>query len=153
MIKAEELRDEVTQQNQNKDNRDVLEAKSTVTNSSEVALQNPIIAALFQHYIDFLAPWYDLNDSQNLFTTLVPARALATPVLFKALIAFSACHKAGTSNTYDGLGVIYHASCVRDLLAALGDTSGELQGDYLAATCLLRSFEILSRTVIPISHL
>jgi hypothetical protein len=109
-----------------------------------VALKNQVIASLFRHYIDFLAPWYDLNDSQTLFSTLVPQRAMNNPILFKAVIAFSACHESRTSGQYQGLGHVYHAACVRDLLEVLNEVHSEMQGDYLAATCLLRSYEILN---------
>jgi Fungal specific transcription factor domain len=123
---------------------DVSEAKSLVSANPKVALENQVIAGLFRHYIDFLAPWYDLNDSQALFGTLVPQRAMSNPILFKAVIAFSACHESRTSGRYQALGHVYHAACVRDLLEVLNDIHIEMQGDYLAATCLLRSYEILN---------
>jgi hypothetical protein len=65
-----------------------------------VALKNQVIASLFRHYIDFLALWYDLNDSQSLFGTLVPQQAIANAILFKAVIAFSVCHESQTSRQY-----------------------------------------------------
>ena len=101
-------------------------------------------ARLFRHYVDHLAPWYDLNDSHNLFGTSVPARALSNSVLFKALTAFSACHQHRVSGRVPGLGQVYHAACVKDLLAEMGHIHSGLLGDYLAATCLLRSYEILN---------
>lgn len=110
-----------------------------------------MIASLFCHYIDYLAPWYDLNDSHNLFGTSVPTRALSNEVLFKALIAVSACHQHRVSRRAPGLDQVYHAACVKDLLAAMDlaemdNIHSELLGDYLAATCLLRSYEILNGT-------
>jgi len=123
-----------------------LTAKSLISDSPKETLDHPVIAALFRHYIDFLAPWYDLNDSQNLFGTLVPQRAITNPILFKAVVAFSACHISRTSGLtrYQELAHEYHASCIRDLLAVLNDVHPETQSDYLAATCLLRSYEILN---------
>lgn len=103
-----------------------------------------MIASLFRHYVDFLAPWYDLNDSKNLFGTTVPTRALNNAILFKAIIAFAACHQHRVSGKLAGLGPVYHAACVNDLLAEIHDIHLELLGDYLAATCLLRSYEILN---------
>lgn len=119
-------------------------APSSVPSPPSAALEDPLIASLFRHYVHVLAPWYDLNDAQNIFGTTVPSRALRNTVLFKALIAFSACHLNRTRKMEHYLGSIYHASCVEELLGALNDTSLELQEDYLAATCLLRSYEILN---------
>lgn len=116
----------------------------------QLALQNPVIASLFRHYIDFLAPWYDLNDSENLFGTTVPVRALSNAILFKALIAFSACHRHRVSGEAAGLGHVYHAACVKDLLVEMDDIHSELLGDYLVATCLLRSYEILNGNVLAL---
>jgi hypothetical protein len=122
----------------------LVEARASVSCEPQEALQHSRIVKLFRHYIDFLAPWYDLNDSQHHFGTVVPLHAPKNPVLFKALIAFSACHENRISGKAQGIGTIYHAACVRDLLEAMQDIRPELQGDYLAATCLLRSYEILN---------
>jgi hypothetical protein len=54
------------------DINNVSEGESLVSTFPKVALKNQVIASLFRHHIDFLAPWYDLNDSQSLFGTLVP---------------------------------------------------------------------------------
>jgi hypothetical protein len=129
-----------------------LEAQSLVASDPGIALQHRTIATLFRHYIDFLAPWYDLNDSQNLFGTLLPQRAMQNSILFKAVIAFSACHESRTRpcDRYQELGHVFHGACVRDLLKVLDDVhpnsdmQEEVQGDYLSATCLLRSYEILN---------
>jgi hypothetical protein len=39
------------------------QAGSLAACKPQVALSNPIVAKLFAHYIDVLAPWYDLNES------------------------------------------------------------------------------------------
>jgi hypothetical protein len=129
---------------QDLDSSDISKAKSFVSSTPKVALEDQLIATLFHHYIDFLAPWYDLNDSQSLFGILVPQRAVNNCILFKAVIAFSACHQTRTSGRYRDLGHVYHAACIRDPLEIMDEIRPEMQGDYLAATCLLRSYEILS---------
>jgi hypothetical protein len=43
---------------------------------------------------------------------------------------------------------VYHAACVGDLLEVLKDIHSKIQEDYLAATCLLRSYEILNGKLI-----
>ncbi|KUJ17910.1 uncharacterized protein LY89DRAFT_30609 [Mollisia scopiformis] len=127
-----------------RDEPDLRRAQSTVSHPPSIALEDPTLATLFRHYIDVLAPWYDLNDAQRLFSILVPLRALNNSVVFKALIAFSACHMNRTTGNLQHFGCVYHASCVEELLDALNDSSPESQEDFLAATCLLRSYEILN---------
>jgi len=83
-----------------------------------------------------------------MFSTIVPLRALRNSILFKELIAFSACHVNRMIRNLQQLNSVYHASCVEGLLAALNDPSLELQKDHLAATCLLRSYEILNGMAI-----
>lgn len=110
------------------------------------ALGHPDIAELFQHYINRLAPWYDLNDVHKAFGTIVPAQALKHPVLFKAIVAFAASHRWGTSKSFGEFGPIFHSACVGELRSAIDDLQPRLQGEYLAAACLLRSHEILTGT-------
>lgn len=74
----------------------------------------------------------------------MPVRALSNAILFTALVAFAACHKNRVSGNMAGLSPVYHAACVKDLLAEMDNIHSELLGDYLAATCLLRSYEILN---------
>jgi hypothetical protein len=62
------------------------------------------------------------------------------------LIAFSATHKYKTLGQFAELATAFHAACVRELLDSIEHEKPESQGDYLAATCLLRSYEILNGT-------
>ncbi|KAI9729384.1 MAG: hypothetical protein M1834_006908 [Cirrosporium novae-zelandiae] len=107
-----------------------------------LALQHSTIVRFFHHYVNVLAPWYDLNDSSRTFGTVVPIRALDTPILFKAIIAFSASHWS-IEDLAPPLAQAFHTACVKDLLAVMRNPH-ESHGDYLAATCLLRSYEILN---------
>jgi hypothetical protein len=43
---------------------------------------------------------------------------------------------AGCRVNMKGLGHVYHAACVGDLLGVLYEVHSEIQKDYLAATCL-----------------
>jgi len=94
-------------------------ASSLAACKPQVALSNPIVAKLFAHYIDILAPWYDLNESLLLFGTTVPTHALECPILFKALIAFSATHKYKTLGQFAELATVFHAACVGELLDSI----------------------------------
>jgi hypothetical protein len=117
----------------------VEQANSLAACSPRGALNNPAIARLLSHYIDSLAPWYDLNEASLVFGTTVPQHALDCPILFKALVAFAATHRYKTSGQLEDIAAAFHAACVRELLDSIKHIEPESQGDYLAATCLLRS--------------
>jgi hypothetical protein len=86
------------------------------------------------------------------FGATVPAHALECPILFKALIASSATHKYKTLGQLAELATAFHVSCVRELLDSIEHKKPESQGDYLAATSLLRSYEILDGTEPQLSR-
>lgn len=106
-------------------------------------LLNETVAYLYHHYIEHLASWYDLCEHDRPFETLVPVRALEVPVVFNAIIAFSAQHKALHDSRYETCSMLYHSACIDGLLSGLDAFDASLQEDYLVAACLLRSFEIL----------
>ncbi|KAK4497754.1 hypothetical protein PRZ48_010407 [Zasmidium cellare] len=118
------------------------------------ALKDPVIARLFHHYITNLAPWYDLSDAEQNFTRLIPQKALTTPLLFSAVIAFAAIHFSCIANvSMRTTAEAYHSSCVEHLLS-LDETAVRSEGDVtLAAVCLLRSYEILAEDFDPNRHL
>ncbi|KAH8802480.1 hypothetical protein F5884DRAFT_860843 [Xylogone sp. PMI_703] len=120
------------------------DVRDLVLSNPRSALDNQEVAKIFRHYVDLLAPWYDLNDSESSFGTVVPLHALDSPILFKALIAFSAHHMSTVTGEAHGLGLAFHAACVEDLLKVMDNFQLRLRADYLAATCLLRSYEILA---------
>jgi len=47
-----------------------------------------------------------------------------------------------------GMGHVYHAARVGDLLGVLYEVHSEIQKDYLAATCLPRSYGVLNGKLI-----
>ncbi|KEQ58391.1 uncharacterized protein M437DRAFT_59491, partial [Aureobasidium melanogenum CBS 110374] len=107
-------------------------------------LRTELIASLYHHYIEHLAAWYDLCEHERPFESMVPARALNVSVLFNAIIAFSAQHKALSDARYETCSTLYHSACIRELLSGLNAFTPTLQEDYLVAACLLRSYEILN---------
>jgi Fungal specific transcription factor domain len=107
------------------------------------ALEQPELARAFRHYIDHLASWYDLNDSQTTFSTIVPESALINRILFNAIIAFATIHLEKTTGDLRGYGPVFHAACVERLLRLTEFIEPGVREEYLAATCLLRSYEIL----------
>ncbi len=106
-----------------------------------VALENPEIARFFLHYIRVIAPFYDLNDATNTFSTDVTTHSLEVPVLFRAIIALSSSHYFKVMGTSHDISFAFYAACIKDLLEALHNSSN-IPGDYLAAACLLQLYEI-----------
>lgn len=106
-------------------------------------LCNQAVAGLLHHYIEHLAAWYDLCEHDRPFELLVPIRALDLPVLFNAIIAFSAQHMSLSDSRYEVISTVYHSACIQGLLSGSRDFVSGSQKDYLVAACLLRSFEIL----------
>ena len=98
---------------------------------------------LYHHYLEHLAAWYDLFEHNRPFESLVPVRTLVCLVVFNAIIAFSAQHKALHDQRYETCSVLYHSACINELLSGLNEFDSTMQEDYLMATCLLRSYEIL----------
>lgn len=121
------------------------------TDIPEKALQNLEVFHLFRYYIYHLASWYDLNDHQRHFTDLVPVQARYSPLLLSAILAFSAIslHNSSPKSLVDE-AEFYHLESVQILLQITRNAEDVVSnGEVLAAICLLRSFEIISRKKIP----
>jgi hypothetical protein len=126
---------------------DIADANQEVAVSeTATVLQHDTIAKLFAHYTAKLAPWYDLNDPARVFTLKVPDAALRAPLLFKAIIAFSACHWCKVHGEHGVIATAFHDACVTDFLQSMEAVSVESRDLNLAATCLLRSYELISGT-------
>ncbi len=80
--------------------------------------------SIFRHYIDHLASWYDLNERKRPFEDLV--------------------HINSQPELRD-VAEFYHMQCIQKLIPLVKDMTRFHDGDTLAATCLLRSYEILAR--------
>lgn len=124
------------------------------TDEPELALQNLDLFRLFRHYITHLATWYDLNDHCRHFTDLVPVKARQNPLLMSAILAFSAASKC-QSNDGDQMAEkaeFYHLQTIRILLRVTSTIQDAISnGEVLAAICLLRSYEIISRERQPLN--
>ena len=108
------------------------------------AVEDAVIAEYFAHYIDSLAPWYDLNAHGDPFGTKVPLDALSNPLLFSAIIAFAASHLSRISRqSASTVASFYHGKCVSMLIDLADEETTSRDGQVLAAICLLRSYEIL----------
>lgn len=110
-----------------------------------------MVFRLFRHYQTHLASWYDLNDTHRHFTDIVPVKARYSPLLLSAILAFSAIslHESGAENRLDE-AEFYHLESVQILLKITRNIEDMVSnGEVLAGICLLRSFEIISRTKLP----
>lgn len=117
------------------------------TDNPEIALRDFQVFRLFRYYKDHLASWYDLNDSQRHFTDMVPVKARYSPLLLSAILAFSAIslHSTSSESLVDQ-AEFYHLESVQIILRMTGNIEDVVSNDeLLAAICLLRSFEIISR--------
>jgi hypothetical protein len=124
-----------------------LENVFTPTEDPEYALQDPQVAKLFRHYIGTLAAWYDLNDSKRHFKDVVPVRARYNPLLLSAILAFAAAnqHRTIGEERYMEIAEFYHYDSVRRLISLTENIDSIPLGETLAAICLLRSYEIITR--------
>ncbi|KAJ9494375.1 hypothetical protein H2202_010158 [Exophiala xenobiotica] len=130
------------------------QAKTADIRDPQSALQDEDIAQYFEHYLKELAPWYDLNDLDMTFAVVVARRALRSQLLLSAIIAFAAVHKSRTGHAASKtLAETHHAHCLRLLIGLDNDGIEIRDGTALAATCLLRSYEILSEEEDPNRHL
>lgn len=108
------------------------------------ALQNEEVAQCFEHYLKSLSPWYDLTDCDSTFAAPVGTEAQHSPLLLSAIVAFAAIHRARTGHSaFMPLADAYHAQCLRLLIGLHDYDTATKDGTALAATCLLRSYEIL----------
>lgn len=102
------------------------------------------IASLFSHYVTEVAYWYDLSDAAQCFERNVPELALDEPLLFYAIIAVAALHVTKTmKRNLKDVAEQYHDRCIACLIALKEGDALVSNGRALAATCLLRSYEIL----------
>lgn len=118
------------------------------------SLKNRRVCSIFQHYIKNLASWYDLNDRLRRFEDVVPRHALDDSLLFSAVIAFSAIHlsRLNHQTEFQYIAEFYHLESIRRLIAVTNNGERIHNGATLAATCLLRSYEILAGKPVILQH-
>lgn len=112
----------------------------------KTAIRHPAVLRLYSHYVEKLASWYDLTDRRRCFQDVVPSHAMENPLLFCAILAFSAIHLSiiEKSPELQQVATFYHIRCIEQLIPLLTDNHERYREDNLATTCLLRSYEILA---------
>ncbi len=116
-------------------------------------LQQVQVAQLFHVYIKELAPWYDLNDEERPFEREGAEKALDSPLLFSAAIAFAGIYMHRKAAFPREIAELYHDRCLKLLIALSREDRVTTDGTALASTCLLRSYELLAEDVDPNRHL
>ncbi|KAH8804367.1 hypothetical protein F5884DRAFT_795864 [Xylogone sp. PMI_703] len=131
-----------------------LSRSSVFANGPWEPLSDPEDARLFQHYVDNLASWLDLNDPERYFTTFVPHFALRCPMLLSAILSFAASHLSRLDSSCDALiGIDYHNKCIERLIPALADPSLALDPILPLSTVILRMHEMLTYETDQQRHL
>lgn len=97
-------------------------------------------AGLFRHYIEDLAPWFDVCDQQRPFTLVVPRMAASSPMLLKAILAHSSHHISRVSDSNHSLPLQYQEECLGLLIPKLHKNDYFKDESILLATIFLRSF-------------
>jgi hypothetical protein len=87
----------------------------------------------------------DTTDIHEHFTRNIPRKALSSPILLNACLAFAARHLARTSNHNAEVAEYFHSACIELLIPALSDqASAAADPTILAATVILRIYEQLN---------
>jgi hypothetical protein len=84
----------------------------------------------------------DTTDSRRHFALVVPQRAFESPVLFHAIIALSARLRRSDQETLRR-AEFHHQECLTNLIPVLDDQGLASDGTILAATVILRMYEVL----------
>ncbi|OQU96076.1 Fungal Zn2-Cys6 binuclear cluster domain-containing protein [Cladophialophora immunda] len=139
-----------------------LDILSEATSSTRaVAIETPrlkdrVEALLFRHYVENLAPWFDVTDPRRHFQIHVPERALESDVLLDAIFALSALnigrlHPTETTQRVDVdpvLSEVYHTRCIGKLISLMNDKDTAIDEDVLSAAVILRKFEEMNVHII-----
>ncbi|OJJ86223.1 uncharacterized protein ASPGLDRAFT_1331273 [Aspergillus glaucus CBS 516.65] len=94
-----------------------------------------------RNYIEHMALWADITDSQRHFEVHVPVIAVEEPVLRSAIFAFSSRHidRQRAGDTAEALQ--YHNHCLQMLIPALSGAQEKITDVILAAVAILREHE------------
>ncbi|KAF9885682.1 hypothetical protein FE257_012664 [Aspergillus nanangensis] len=115
---------------------------------------------LVRYFVRELAPWFDVCDPGRHFTLAVPERARRCPPLLYAVFTVAAKHLVMTTKhrapdgeiTYKGISlpnltansaIEYHSACIAYLLEVSQYPEHVQDENLLAATVLLRYYEVL----------
>ncbi|KAF2031633.1 hypothetical protein EK21DRAFT_31974, partial [Setomelanomma holmii] len=113
-------------------------------------------AMLLQHYIENVALFFDMVDTECHFGVHVVQRAKKNSTLMNAILALSARQLSRTSDFDPYIADAYYQRCFDTLIPALNDNIAIKEESLLAATIILRLLEEMNISVIgsdPQGHL
>jgi Fungal specific transcription factor domain len=87
----------------------------------------------------------DMTDSRRHFGIIIPEMAFSHPVLLNAILAFSARHLSRLDSIDGLIAEYYHSECVCEMIPMIQDRRAATSGELLAATTILRMYEMLER--------
>ena len=90
-----------------------------------------------------MVPQLDLSDAERHFTRIVPQEVFEFPILFHAVLAFSAQQLQRYDSRYTKIAELYYTKCVADMIPVLESEDLAADGRVLAATVILRMYEML----------
>ncbi|KAB8416416.1 hypothetical protein FH972_024935 [Carpinus fangiana] len=103
---------------------------------------------LIRYFIDHVAHYFDLCDSQRHFASTIPTRASSHPLLQEAVMAVAARHMS-IMGAYDNFAAdALRQECLSPLLQLLHNKDSGHDGNLLAAAVLIRHLFLLD---IPLS--
>lgn len=98
-------------------------------------------AELIRNFSENMAVWVDITDTQRHFEIEVPRRALRSPVLRFAIMAFSSRHLNRFGTDIAGEALRHHNQCLELLIPILSGQPDQMTDDILAAVGILRMDE------------
>ncbi|KAF2854994.1 hypothetical protein T440DRAFT_486026 [Plenodomus tracheiphilus IPT5] len=113
-------------------------------------------AMLLQHYIENVALFFDMMDTECHFRIHVVQRAKQNSTLMNAILALSARQLSRTTDFDPYIADAYYQRCFDTLIPALNDSIAIKEESLLAATIILRLLEEMNISVIgsdPQGHL
>ncbi|CAF9935383.1 hypothetical protein IMSHALPRED_010209 [Imshaugia aleurites] len=96
---------------------------------------------LLQHFIQNLAPWFDVGDSRRHFTKIAPSMSASSPLLMNAILAVSALHLSRVSDLDTYEAVRYHGRCIGLMVPMLNDPDRVKDDNLLMTTVILHLYE------------
>lgn len=96
---------------------------------------------LIVYFVQHLAAFFDLCDSNHYFKLAMPERAALCPALLNAICAASARHLSRTADLDPMIAVQYHQKALQYLIPAINNIAAAVDENSLAATVILRFLE------------
>ncbi|GKT88537.1 arcA-like protein [Colletotrichum tofieldiae] len=98
-------------------------------------------AFLYRYFVDRLAPFFDMCDSDKHFAKVVAKRAVQCPTLLNAMFSASAKRLSRTIGVDVAVADRYNQRCLRSLIPALSSSTAVVDDNLLAAVVILRFTE------------